>query len=131
MALKGKRRAKQARSAFHERETLTLGNEPGRNLLTIVFLEERLVVEEIDLRRCPCHEEIDDLFRLHGNLRCDSSSRLREHGIGLRREREQPLAHERRQRQGSDAKPCFAEEVTTCDLAKRFVGGWSSLVVHN
>ena len=122
------RRSEQAGRALDERETFALGDETRRDLLAVVLLQQRLVVEEIDLRWCARHEQVDDLLRLRGNLRRDGACRLRQDRVGLGRECEQPLAHQRGKRERADAEAGFAEEVSPRDLAKR--SRRSSLVVR-
>ena len=50
-------------------------NELRRNLLTVVLLQRRLVVEQIELRRRAGHEQIDDVLGLRRKVR-----RLRREG---------------------------------------------------
>src|SRR4030095_5006007 len=104
-----------------ERKALALRNEPRRNLLPVVLLQKRLVVEQIDPRRRAGHGQGNALLRLGGNLRGDGTSRLREHRVGLGREREEPLAHQGGERQRPDAEAGFAKEVAPRDIAEPVV----------
>ena len=45
------------------------GMNSDGNLLPVVLLQRRFVVEEIELRRCAGHEEIDDLLGLRREVR--------------------------------------------------------------
>ena len=62
------RRAEQLRRALDEREPLALDELFG-NVLTVVLGQGRLRIEQIDLRRRPGHEQIDDALDLRREMR--------------------------------------------------------------
>src|SRR4051812_22611756 len=67
--LERKRGTEQPRGAFDEGDPLPLRDELGGNLLPVVFLQRRFVVEEVELRWRARHEEIDDLLCLWREVR--------------------------------------------------------------
>ena len=68
-------RAEQARRALDEREALAFGDEPFGISWPSYLLQQRLVVEQIELRRRAGHEQVDDLLGLRREVRPD---RVRE-----------------------------------------------------
>src|SRR5690606_31206532 len=82
----------------------------------VVLPQERLVVEQIELRRRAGHEEVDDLLRLRREVRTDTMS---DRGRGvLSRRGEQPLVEQRRERDAAQAEAGLAEEVSAGGLAE-------------
>jgi len=58
--------AEQSRSPLNEGEPLA-GDQLLRNRLSVVLVERRFGIEEIELRWAPGHEEVDDPLGLGGN----------------------------------------------------------------
>src|SRR5205823_8719042 len=71
-------RAEQLRAvaAAHECEAFAL-DERLRNRLAVQLDESGFVIEEFELARSACHEEVNDVFRSRLEMR-----RMRRHGIG-------------------------------------------------
>ena len=67
--LERERRSEQPRRSLDEREPLAFRDELRRNLLAVVLLQRRLVVEQIELRRRAGHEQINDVLRLRREVR--------------------------------------------------------------
>src|SRR2546429_9960099 len=63
-------RAEQLRAvaAAHEREAFAL-DERLRNRLAVQLDELRLVIEQFELARSACHEEVNDVFRARLEMR--------------------------------------------------------------
>ena len=99
--LERERRAEQLRRALDESEALALGNDLGRDLLAVVLLQLRLVIEQVELRRRAGHEQIDDVLGLWREVR-RPDGRMVPSRPGLR---EKPLVQQRRQRQAPIPKP--------------------------
>ena len=112
IALEVERRTEEPRRSLDEREPLPLRNEFSRYLLAVVLLQRGLVVEQIELRGRPGHEQIDDVLRLGREVRRPRHER----SVGLLCE--QPVVDERRQRQPSDAESGLPEKMPPCDGAK-------------
>ena len=106
---------------LHEREALAFGDDAGRNLLAVVLLQQRLVVEQVELRRRARHEQEDDVLGLRREVRPDLLRRAP--APSAEAAGEQPLVHQRGQRQRPDAEPDVLEEVTAGDVAE--VGSWA------
>ena len=112
--LERERRAEQARRALDEREPLSLRNELRGNLLAVVLLQRRLVVEQIELRRRARHEQIDDVLRLRREVRrARAPSGLRPPAAANSRS-----SSSARQRHAADAEAGLLEEMAARDVAK-------------
>ena len=88
-----------------------------RDVLTVVLLQRRLGIEEIELRRRACHEEIDDALRFRRELQ---AVRLAAHlGAGH-------AVEERREREPADPERRPFEEMAARDGAERVA--WRSRI---
>ena len=112
VALEGEGRSEQPGRPLDEGEPFPFGNELRRNLLAVVLLQRRFVIEEIELRRGTGHEQVNDPFGLRREMRCTGSQRA----VGDLRQ--QPFVEQGRQRQAADAEAGLLEEVAAGDRAK-------------
>ena len=112
-------RAEQPRRALDEREPLPLRNELRGNLLAVVLLQRRLVVEQIELRRRAGHEQIDDVLGLRREVR----RARRERTVGS------VCANSRSSSSADSATPADAEAGLLEEMAAR--DGAKNVRVHH
>src|SRR5579871_2570808 len=122
VALESVRGAQQFGRAFDKREPLSL-NELLGDLLAVVLVQFRLVVQQIELRRRARHEEEDDVFGFRAEMRL-----LRRHWVhndgygGMGRSREQPFVQQGGERHRAYPVGALPEEVAAGNrLQHRFL----------
>ena len=103
--------------ARHRRDTLTHA-DGVRKFHVEVLVEDRLVIEQVDLGRCPVHVEVNEVLRLRGKMRESRQRRMNLLGPACHLR-----SHETRERHAPDLESGPLEEAPAVHQLVKLVRG--------